>query len=503
MLVTSAGLAALLTSVARAQDPTSFWKPTATTSRPYVETSTSTPTVNADNQIIKFDYNKDTTWDGNSIFTGFYQLDWAKDETIKVKSATLWKTDSKGASQGSIWGPTGPEDSTSKRSDIANPVDISSDLDDDIAGSISLNATKIGGESNLNTPLFLQVYWENSTTQGVSYSRYFAMTSTSGGTTGETTEFLSQSKSTGPAMGECTGYNCPTPSSDTGSSSLSTSPVSTSSSSSSAGASASQAAASSSSSGLSTGAIAGIAVACGIVGLALISAAIWFLCCFNRRQRRNGTGHSALAQHHQQNGSYVSDGMARGMRSDKELPHVTDSPQSAFAPNRGLRDSMSSTAMGMGVGAGAGAGAAAGLMTPVGSGNDQQQQQQQQQQQPMNVHHQHQHSSVVMSDDGDESTYTPYRDHTPPPTNLYAHHDASTSSQTSLPSSLPPHGGARSPTPPISSRYAHLVEEGMTDEEIRRLEEEERALDVAIEDAGRSSRAQSYTQGRASGGGGR
>lgn len=119
----------------------------------------------------------------------------------------------------------------------------------------------------------------------------------------------------------------------------------------------------------------------------------------------------------------------------------------------------------------------------------------------MNIHHQHQHSSVVMSDDGDESTYTPYRDHTPPPTNLYAHHDASTSSQTSLPASLPPH--ARSPTPPISSRYAHLVEEGMTDEEIRRLEEEERALDVAIEDAGRSSRAQSYTQGRASGGGGR
>lgn len=46
--------------------------------------------------------------------------------------------------------------------------------------------------------------------------------------------------------------------------------------------------------------------------------------------------------------------------------------------------------------------------------------------------------------------------------------------------------GRRSTTPSgISGRYAHLVEEGMTDDEIRRLEEEERALDEAIEEAGR------------------
>ncbi|RYP53429.1 hypothetical protein DL768_001574 [Monosporascus sp. mg162] len=37
---------------------------------------------------------------------------------------------------------------------------------------------------------------------------------------------------------------------------------------------------------------------------------------------------------------------------------------------------------------------------------------------------------------------------------------------------------------PVTSRYAHLVEEGMTEEEIRRLEEEERQLDAAIEEAG-------------------
>ncbi|TRX98262.1 hypothetical protein FHL15_000907 [Xylaria flabelliformis] len=45
--------------------------------------------------------------------------------------------------------------------------------------------------------------------------------------------------------------------------------------------------------------------------------------------------------------------------------------------------------------------------------------------------------------------------------------------------------GAPSPTPAIVSRYAHLVEEGMTEDEIRRLEEEERQLDAAIENAGR------------------
>ncbi|KAI7776677.1 hypothetical protein LA080_004708 [Diaporthe eres] len=48
-------------------------------------------------------------------------------------------------------------------------------------------------------------------------------------------------------------------------------------------------------------------------------------------------------------------------------------------------------------------------------------------------------------------------------------------------SSQPP-GHGRSNTPSgIAQQYAHLVEEGMTTDEIRRLEEEERALDEAIE----------------------
>lgn len=54
-----------------------------------------------------------------------------------------------------------------------------------------------------------------------------------------------------------------------------------------------------------------------------------------------------------------------------------------------------------------------------------------------------------------------------------------TSHQTSRPGSE-----VRSP-----SRYAHLIEEGMTEDEIRRLEDEERQLDAAIEDAGRHGRS--------------
>lgn len=56
-------------------------------------------------------------------------------------------------------------------------------------------------------------------------------------------------------------------------------------------------------------------------------------------------------------------------------------------------------------------------------------------------------------------------------------------------SSSQPSGHGRSNTPSgIAQQYAHLVEEGMTDDEIRRLEEEERALDEAIEQAGTGGR---------------
>ncbi|KAI1136883.1 hypothetical protein F5Y05DRAFT_405014 [Hypoxylon sp. FL0543] len=88
---------------------------------------------------------------------------------------------------------------------------------------------------------------------------------------------------------------------------------------------------------------------------------------------------------------------------------------------------------------------------------------------------------------GDNDSFAPYSERgvsppPPPPGAAFA-----TNSQTDLASVGRP-STTRTGTP-YQSRYAHLIEEGMTEEEIRRLEEEERHLDAAIEDAGRNSRA--------------
>lgn len=92
-------------------------------------------------------------------------------------------------------------------------------------------------------------------------------------------------------------------------------------------------------------------------------------------------------------------------------------------------------------------------------------------------------SSIARGEDN--ASYVPYSDRgrsTSPPLPLPGAALAANNSQTDVASTT------RSPSPPFHSRYAHLIEEGMTEEEIRRLEEEERHLDAAIEDAGRGSR---------------
>jgi hypothetical protein len=121
---------------------------------------------------------------------------------------------------------------------------------------------------------------------------------------------------------------------------------------------------------------------------------------------------------------------------DKELPHVSaDSPRSTYAADRGqLSHDM-----------------------PLNAATEQR-------------------SSMVAGPHDEDAAFAPYTDRAPT--------SNGTRSQTDLPAS-----GTRSPTPPISQRYAHLIEEGMTEDEIRRLDEEERHLDVAIETAGRTSRA--------------
>ncbi|KAJ1326770.1 cell wall integrity and stress response component [Microdochium nivale] len=91
--------------------------------------------------------------------------------------------------------------------------------------------------------------------------------------------------------------------------------------------------------------------------------------------------------------------------------------------------------------------------------------------------HLHDRSSAALG-----SSYAPYSDHGPS-----AH--ASPAVSHAAPAVQPNMShDASSPTgsQPTTTQYAHLVEEGMTADEIRRLEEEERALDQAIEAAGTS-----------------
>ncbi|KAI1088180.1 hypothetical protein F5B19DRAFT_26980 [Rostrohypoxylon terebratum] len=92
-------------------------------------------------------------------------------------------------------------------------------------------------------------------------------------------------------------------------------------------------------------------------------------------------------------------------------------------------------------------------------------------------------------DDGgrlrDPDAYASYEGSKAPPAPGAAY---ATNSTTDL-ASIGQASTTRAATPPYQTRYAHLIEEGMTEEEIRRLEEEERQLDEAIEaEAGRNSR---------------
>ncbi|KAI3331969.1 hypothetical protein HD806DRAFT_478936 [Xylariaceae sp. AK1471] len=79
--------------------------------------------------------------------------------------------------------------------------------------------------------------------------------------------------------------------------------------------------------------------------------------------------------------------------------------------------------------------------------------------------------------------YAPYSDRaSTPPTPHHPTTGATAAATTQTDAST---RSVTTPTPAIAARYAHLVEEGMTEDEIRRLEEEERQLDAAIEHAGR------------------
>ncbi|KAL1843161.1 hypothetical protein VTJ49DRAFT_2911 [Mycothermus thermophilus] len=80
-------------------------------------------------------------------------------------------------------------------------------------------------------------------------------------------------------------------------------------------------------------------------------------------------------------------------------------------------------------------------------------------------------------------SFTPYSDRPSARAGSVAGTDPEAATRVAAPSPVPGRATPRA----LSTPYQHLIEEGMTEEEIRRLEEEERALDAAIEQAQRRS----------------
>jgi hypothetical protein len=179
-----------------------------------------------------------------------------------------------------------------------------------------------------------------------------------------------------------------------------------------------------SSGGLSEDAIIGIGVAAGIIGLLAIGLLVWFFCLRNRRRHRT-----------KDHGPYAApDHLASEYMVNKETTgaHVTESPHSPYSDDGSLAH-------------------------PQGQGSSLAQVQQQQQ-------------------------ANQYSDAPP----IAAPVPRSAAQQAG---DRPGSGsGTRSGTPGGGHNVSHLIEEGMTEADIRRLEEEERALDDAIERAGHGRR---------------
>ncbi|KAK8085632.1 hypothetical protein PG997_006903 [Apiospora hydei] len=231
--------------------------------------------------------------------------------------------------------------------------------------------------------------------------------------------------------------------------------------------------------GLNPGAIAGIVVG-SVIGALLIIGALAYFLCFRRR-----AGGKQQRRHIHGDVGYASDSGAAAamMMREKEMPGVNHStPQSAYADDGGRlndrggigqdNDSISYS-----------------LNTPVypeergmaavGTGT------QQQRQSRDNSLHRNEYNRP-QSYAADSAIGVAVSGGAVPNTTTERERNGSVggavvgraSHQTSRPGSE-----VRSP-----SRYAHLIEEGMTEDEIRRLEDEERQLDAAIEDAGRHGR---------------
>ncbi|OBR05000.1 hypothetical protein CH63R_11703 [Colletotrichum higginsianum IMI 349063] len=188
-------------------------------------------------------------------------------------------------------------------------------------------------------------------------------------------------------------------------------------------------------SGLPAGAIAGIVIG-SVLGLALIAFLVWF---FLRRRRRAG---------HVSNGVYGSDHGPQEYLADKEnRAHATESPHSPYSDDGQNAQHVPEQQHHIQRGSGQEAGVPASVVSAT-----------------------------------ERRILSPYSVEEQTPIVARSVEDMT-------------RNGARSSTPNVNANVSHLIEDGMTEDEIRRLEEEELALDVAIERAGQGQR-QGQEQGQ-------
>ncbi|KAM7194340.1 hypothetical protein V8F33_007329 [Rhypophila sp. PSN 637] len=207
--------------------------------------------------------------------------------------------------------------------------------------------------------------------------------------------------------------------------------------------------------GLATGAIIGIAVACGVFGLLLIGVGIWFL--IRRRNRQAANNHLG------------SPGQPYGIDRARTEDLIAEKEASAGGADPSPHSPYSDDGV---------------VLVPAGTGDS-------------GPYH-HEGSPIVpagavaapvLSHHHQTRSYTPYSDHgsgvgaNGSPSIHAASIVHSTHEETSRAGMGSPTIGRATPHSSLSPRYAHLVEEGMTEDEIRRLEDEERQLDAAIEQA--------------------
>ncbi|KAM7222291.1 hypothetical protein V8F06_002318 [Rhypophila decipiens] len=210
--------------------------------------------------------------------------------------------------------------------------------------------------------------------------------------------------------------------------------------------------------GLATGAIIGIAVACGVFGLLLIGAGIWFL--IRRRNRQAANNHLG------------SPGRPYGVDRARTEDLIAEKEASAGGADPSPHSPYSDDGV---------------VLVPAGTGAS-------------GPYH-HEGSPVapagvgavaapVLSHHHQARSYTPYSDHGSgvgangsPSIHAASIVHSTHEGETSRAGMGSPTAGRATPHSSLSPRYAHLVEEGMTEDEIRRLEDEERQLDAAIEQA--------------------